>query len=81
VIPAVVHHAAPGGVNPVVQGKKYDPTGDYVRRYGPELRVIDGVAVHEPWALPSPPKGYPARMVDHHEERAETLRRYEEIRA
>ena len=38
--------------NPVTQGRKFDPDGDYVRRYVPELRSIEGAAVHEPWALP-----------------------------
>ncbi|MFJ2556096.1 MULTISPECIES: cryptochrome/photolyase family protein [unclassified Streptomyces] len=36
-------------LNPVVQGKRYDPDGGYVRRWVPELRGIEGGAVHEPW--------------------------------
>ena len=35
--------------NPVEQGKKFDPNGDYVRRWIPELRQLSGAAVHEPW--------------------------------
>ena len=63
--------------NPVKQGRDYDPAGDYVRRWVPELRGVAGKAVHEPWLLPGgPPAGYPAPIVDHAEERAETLRRY-----
>lgn len=68
--------------NPVTQGRKFDRTGDYVRRHVPELRRIDGRAVHEPWALPDgPPQGYPARVVDHTAERDEALRRYRATRA
>ena len=64
--------------NPTTQGQRHDPDGDYVRRYVPELRGIEGGAVHEPWKLDGgPPHGYPAPIVDHGAERAESLRRYE----
>jgi deoxyribodipyrimidine photo-lyase len=65
--------------NPVVQGKKFDPTGEYVRRHVPELAEINGAAVHEPWklaALPLSAQDYPAPIVDHAIERAEGLARY-----
>jgi deoxyribodipyrimidine photo-lyase len=65
--------------NPVLQGRKFDPEGDYVRRYVPELRGIPGGAVHEPWTAPLLAPDYPERIVDHHEERDEALRRYAEI--
>ncbi|MFG2869216.1 cryptochrome/photolyase family protein [Streptomyces sp. NPDC048338] len=39
-------------LNPVLQGKRYDPDGVYVRRWVPELAGIEGAAVHEPWKLP-----------------------------
>ena len=67
--------------NPVTQGRKFDPSGDYVRRYVPELRGVPGVAVHEPWALPGGvPAGYPEPIVDHAAERREALARYERVR-
>ena len=63
--------------NPVVQGKRFDPDGVYVRRWVPELGGVTGAAVHEPWTLPGGvPDGYPARVVDHKAEREEALRRY-----
>ena len=62
--------------NPVAQGQRFDPDGDYVRRYVPELRGIDGGAVHEPWKAPLLAPDYPAPIVDHREEREESLRRY-----
>ncbi|GAA1747601.1 deoxyribodipyrimidine photo-lyase [Luedemannella helvata] len=37
--------------NPIRQAYRFDPDGDYVRRYVPELSVVDGPAVHEPWRL------------------------------
>ena len=66
--------------NPVMQGEKFDPDGDYVRRWVPQLRGIDGKAVHQPWRLSAPPDGYPAPIVDHAAEREESLRRYAEVR-
>ncbi|MDI2132794.1 cryptochrome/photolyase family protein [Yinghuangia seranimata] len=67
--------------NPVAQGRKFDPDGDYVRRYVPELRGVPGAAVHEPWKLPGgTPAGYPPPVVDHAEERAEALARYARVR-
>jgi deoxyribodipyrimidine photo-lyase len=67
--------------NPVTQGRKFDPSGDYVRRYVPELRSVDGPAVHEPWDLPAGlPDGYPQRIVDHAAARQEALARYEKVR-
>ena len=38
--------------NPVKQGKKFDPDGDYVRRWVPELRDVPDRYVHEPWLSP-----------------------------
>jgi len=67
--------------NPVTQGEKFDPRGDYVRRWVPELRGVEGAAVHEPWDLPGGvPGGYPPRVVDHAAERRVALDRYEAVR-
>ena len=67
--------------NPVSQGLKFDPDGDYVRRYVPELRGLQGRSAHEPWKAPigSAP-GYPDPIVDHAAERREALERYQEMR-
>ena len=67
--------------NPVTQGRKFDPDGCYVRRWVPELAHIDGGRAHEPWTVAGAyDHGYPAPIVDHGDERAEALRRYEEAR-
>ncbi len=73
--------------NPTAQGQRFDPTGDYVRRHVPELRSIEGKAVHEPWKLGdrdlfggAPGAGadtYPAPIVDHKAEREEALARFQ----
>ncbi|GAA4536275.1 deoxyribodipyrimidine photo-lyase [Pseudonocardia xishanensis] len=68
--------------NPITQGERFDPTGDYVRTYVPELRGIEGKAVHQPWKLADGiPDGYPEPMVDHKAERQEALDRYERVKA
>ena len=39
--------------NPVLQGRKFDPTGDYVRRFVPELARLDRRQIHAPWEAPA----------------------------
>jgi deoxyribodipyrimidine photo-lyase len=60
--------------NPTAQSKKFDPQGDYIRRYVPELADASAKEIH----APSDPErfGYPHPIVDHAIERAETLRRF-----
>ncbi|HKG35022.1 MAG TPA: deoxyribodipyrimidine photo-lyase [Solirubrobacterales bacterium] len=60
--------------NPLRQAKRFDPDGDYVRRYVPELAGIDGAIVHEPWRIGPLERGsidYPEPIVDHAEAAAE----------
>ncbi|MFV0429095.1 MAG: cryptochrome/photolyase family protein [Arachnia sp.] len=64
--------------NPITQAKKFDPDGDYVRSFVPELRHLPGATVHEPWRSDGGyDQGYPQRMVDLAVQRAEALRRYQ----
>ena len=67
--------------NPVLQGEKFDPRGDYVRKFVPELRHIQDGSVHQPWLLvDGNAHGYPPPIVDHAKERDESLARLEEIK-
>ena len=57
-------------LSPLRQAERFDPQGNYVRRYVPELRAIDGPAVHRPWKLPAKTRAgldYPDPIVDHDE--------------
>ncbi|MDD7942708.1 deoxyribodipyrimidine photo-lyase [Actinomycetospora lutea] len=65
--------------NPVTQGERFDPQGDYVRRWVPELAGIEGKKVHQPWKLAEPPADYPAPIVDHKAERQEALNRFKAL--
>ncbi len=55
-------------LNPLRQAHRFDPHGQYVRRYLPELAHIAGASVHEPWRL-GPQQlrrvRYPKPIVDH----------------
>lgn len=72
--------------NPTAQGERFDPSGDYVRLWVPELRGVAGKAVHQPWAGAGTGRGvggvgadYSGPIVDHAAERREALERYGEL--
>lgn len=76
-------------LNPVTQGRRFDPAGDYVRRWVPELSRLTGPAVQAPWqAAPEVlvaagvelGVSYPAPIVDHGEARRAVLAAYEAVR-
>jgi deoxyribodipyrimidine photo-lyase len=64
--------------NPTAQSEKFDPRGDYIRRWVPELADVGQSAIHAPGA--NDRGAYPAPMVDHRAERVEALRRYASTR-
>lgn len=60
--------------NPVKQGEKFDPDGDYVRRWVPELGQLSAEWIHRPWEAPALllceagvvlGENYPHRIIDH----------------
>lgn len=53
-------------LNPVLQARRHDPDGAYVRRYVEELADVSGPALFEPWKHGGV-EGYPAPLVDHAE--------------
>jgi deoxyribodipyrimidine photo-lyase len=61
--------------NPSTQGEKFDPSGDYIRRWVPELRSVGDPHLSKG----ERPDAYPAPIVDHRAERAEALRRYQSL--
>ncbi|HEX6228993.1 MAG TPA: deoxyribodipyrimidine photo-lyase [Solirubrobacterales bacterium] len=70
-------------LNPLRQAHRFDPAGEYVRRYLPELSGVKGGAVHEPWRLEPAERrrlDYPEPVVDHESAAAE-FRRFREGRS
>jgi deoxyribodipyrimidine photo-lyase len=66
--------------NPVLQGRRWDPEGRYVRRWVPELRDVPDAHVHAPWEAPQRPAAYPPPLVGHAERRELALERYRKAR-
>jgi deoxyribodipyrimidine photo-lyase len=67
-------------MNPVSQGEKFDPDGEYVRRFVPELRGLAGARAHRPGDEPLGAPAYPPRIVDHAEAREQALARFRSAR-
>jgi deoxyribodipyrimidine photo-lyase len=68
--------------NPTSQGRKFDPDGDYVRRWVEELADVDKAYIHDPSQQPGGlPDGYPPALLDHAEERREALARLERMKS
>ncbi|MEI7255168.1 deoxyribodipyrimidine photo-lyase [Dickeya dadantii] len=66
--------------NPTTQGERFDPEGEFIRRWVPELAQIPGKAVHQPhdWAIRQQRQiDYPLPMVDHKQARTRTLAAFE----
>jgi deoxyribodipyrimidine photo-lyase len=75
--------------NPVLQGETFDPDGDFVRRFVPEVAGLPAKFVHRPWEAPAPVlreagvrlgETYPAPIVDHAAARARALAAFATIR-
>jgi len=75
--------------NPVLQGKKFDPMGDYVRRWVPELQRLPAKLIQEPWRASRDEQkaanviigeDYPEPIVDHSDARDLALEAYRAIR-
>ena len=68
--------------NPVSQGQRFDPNGDYVRRWVPELKNVPVKLIHQPWTHAGLLRkiGYPEPMVDLRSSRAAALLAYQQMR-
>lgn len=76
--------------NPVLQGERFDPNGDYVRRWIPELSALPAVFIHRPWTA-SPAEleragvklglNYPLPLVDLSRSREQALAEFAYIKS
>lgn len=76
--------------NPILQGLKSDPNGDYVRRWVPELAGLTGEAIHKPWEADQRDlksagielgKTYPNPIVDHDAARKRALAAFDKVKS
>lgn len=51
--------------NPELQSKRFDPQGEYIARWVPELASLSPRARHRPTPLERQQMGYPTEVVDH----------------
>jgi len=69
--------------NPVLQGKKFDPDGGYVRTWVPELAKLDNKYIHDPWELDATSRAsldYPDPLVDLKVSRLRALDAFDKIK-
>ncbi|SFM10751.1 deoxyribodipyrimidine photo-lyase [Marinobacter zhejiangensis] len=66
--------------NPVSQSEKFDPQGEFIRRYVPELAALDNKRIHQPWQGGVIPGGYPRPLVDLKESRKEAIARFQALK-
>ncbi|WP_375388424.1 cryptochrome/photolyase family protein [uncultured Amnibacterium sp.] len=71
--------------NPVLQASKFDPAGEYIARWVPELAGLDAKGRHEPWTidgdlLDGGAPDYPSPVVDLKRSRQEALDAYQRMR-
>ncbi len=74
--------------NPILQGQKFDPKGEYVKKYIPELQNVTNKFIHNPWEMSEENqkncgcrigKNYPAPIVDLKETRNRALSAFKTI--
>ncbi|CAH0029818.1 unnamed protein product [Clonostachys rhizophaga] len=68
--------------NPLLQSEKFDPDGEYIRKWVPELASVQGKAIHEPYGrgaeAAAKKNGYPRPIVVHKEVREKALSAYKD---
>lgn len=68
--------------NPTLQSEKFDPDGEYIRKWVPELMGLDAKQVHDPYgrsgAMAAKKAGYPRPIVEHKGARERALKMYKE---
>jgi deoxyribodipyrimidine photo-lyase len=69
--------------NPVSQALKFDPKGEFVRRWIPEIAGFPEDSIHQPWQDPLllARSGYAQRIVVHEEQRPKCLAMFQAVKA
>jgi len=76
--------------NPVLQSKKFDTEGDYIKKYVPELQYLPSKFIHTPWEMTSEEQemykmriniDYPEPIVNHQDVKNLILSEFKKISA
>lgn len=59
--------------NPTAQSEKFDPNGDFIRTWVPELRALNNKEIHNPGSAQRKTCAYPQPIVDYAASRARVL--------
>lgn len=62
--------------NPITQSQKFDPNGDFIRRYCPELASLSNKEIHDPSPVARAELNYPMPIINHREARLRALQAY-----
>jgi len=65
--------------SPILQGQKFDPDGEYIKHYVPELRTIPIKHLNEPWNYEGQ-SNYVVPIIDYKYSRQRALEKYAEIK-
>ena len=66
--------------NPVTQSERFDPKGEFVRHWVPELAKLDNKRIHDPSKGGVIPGGYPRPIVDLKESRKEAIAKFQALK-
>ena len=72
--------------NPILQGERFDPNGEYVKKWVPELLNVPKKFIHKPWELDNDiknfelGKSYPNPIVNHEAARNAALEAFQKIK-
>ncbi len=65
--------------NPQSQSQKFDSSGDFIRKFVPELKDLDDKAIHNPPSKVRQHLGYPEPMIDYRSARERVLERFKAL--
>lgn len=69
--------------NPLRQSERFDPQGDFIRQYCPELRLFDSRSIHDPYQRApklAQQSGYPKPIIEFNRSRMTTIKAFKSLK-